>query len=143
MLNKSAFLILFTYSLSLFAENACVAAFDKEIPSVLKAMKNKTDQTRWPKFGRFLDKYTSCLDGALAETVQGVSEEALTQDWHGFVQYAKSGNMTPTTLKNIRSGFSPEMGLAENLKIIQKNAQAECVEKIKKFCDDITKTRIK
>lgn len=141
-MKKSVFLILFVFGLSASAENACVAAFDKEIPTVLKAMKDKTDKTRWPKFGRFLNKYNSCLDGSLAETVQGISEEALAKDWHGFIQYAESGHTTPTALKAIRMGFSPEMGLSENLKIIQKNAKAECTEKIKKFCDDIAKAKI-
>lgn len=143
MHNQIVFLILIGLCSAASAENGCVAAFDKEIPSVLKAMKNKTDAGRWLKFGRFLNKYNSCLDGSLAEIVQGVSEEALAQDWHGFVEYARSGRMTPTALKDIRMGFSPEVGLSENLKAIQKNAKEECSEKIQKFCDDIAKTHIK
>lgn len=143
MMNKLVFWTLFTACSFALAESACVAAFDKEIPSVLKAMKNKTDVNRWPKFGRFLNRYNSCLDGSLAETVQGVSEEALAKDWHGFVQYAQSGLMTPTVLKDIRMGFSVEMGISENLKAIQKNAKEECTEKIRKFCHDIARAQIK
>ena len=44
---------------------------------ISKVMSDRKDNSRWQKYGKFLDKFADCLDGSYAETVQGISEDAL------------------------------------------------------------------
>ena len=76
--------------------------------------------SRWQKYGKFLNKYANCLDGSYAEAVQNISENALANDWRGFISFIKKSKPANKVLINIESGFLQEMGTKENLKKIKK-----------------------
>lgn len=142
MKNLFYILIIFGFSNVVIAGNLCETSFDKEVGAVSKAMSDQKNQTRWQIYEKFLNKFAECLDGSYAETIQGISEDALAKDWNGFISFAKKSKPVEKVLINIESGFSEEMGLAENLKKIKENAKQTCPSEIKNFCNKILKTKL-
>jgi hypothetical protein len=119
---------------SAHADNLCGTSFDTEVVPVEKQMAEAKDPDRWVHYAAFLDKFGPCLDGEYAEHVQGISEEALTHDWDGFVKFATKKPLSKHARMGIETGFNPEMSDAETLKTIQKNAKRNCPKKIGEFC---------
>lgn len=115
---------------------------ESEGVAIIKLMQEKKDSKRWKKYAQFLTKVNHCLDAADGQAVVGISEDALADDWDGFVEYLNSNKPSEVVMRNIKIGFSVEMGSLEKLKKIQKNAKTKCPKKIKHFCEDISKTKL-
>ncbi|MBT4760865.1 MAG: hypothetical protein HOO06_04125 [Bdellovibrionaceae bacterium] len=126
-----------------FSENLCSSSFDDEIGTISKTMHKRTDPLRWDKYGKFLKKFGNCLDGSYAETIQGVSEEALAEDWTAFTAYVSKKKPESTILRGVQTGFALEMSLTANLKKIQNNAKKYCPSVISSFCTEILKAKFK
>ena len=137
-----SFLFLFACSFA-SAANLCESSFDQEVAPITEIMKERKNIDRWKKYEAFLKKFDTCLDGAYAETVQGISEDGLANDWDGFIHYVLDQNPDPKILhSDIQMGFSVEMGLSKNLKLIQKNARAKCPKQIISFCREINNANV-
>ncbi len=122
--------------------NVCVQDFDKEVEPVIQQMSDRTSPLRWTNYEAFLKKFGPCLDGEPAETVQGISEEALAEDWRGFNDYVAKHRPERRVMKHIESGFSRSMGSPTKLKKIQANAKGLCERTLKSFCRRITSAKL-
>lgn len=139
----SAVCCLAVFSVSEAKTNICEKSFEKEATGVAEKMKAKKDPQRWDKYGKFLKKYGSCLDGQYAQTVQGISQVALAHDWEAFGKYvAKKKNRNEIVLKNIEAGFDPEMSDSKEIEVIQDNARTKCPPAVQEFCDKVTQTKL-
>lgn len=123
------------------ARNLCETSFNKEVAVVSKVMSERKNKSRWNQYAEFLGKFNDCLDASYAETIQGISEDALATDWIEFTSFVEKSNPPKKILINIESGFSAEMGLTTNLKKIKENAKHYCPLNIKEFCDKVLKTK--
>lgn len=127
---------------SAHAGSVCETSFDKEVIPVMNLMKKAKEPSRWKKYSSFLEKFGPCLDASYAETVQGISEDALANDWKGFSDFVMKDHPKDKVLQHMEGGFAPEMGLPELQMKIQKNAELSCPSQLKKFCSEILKAKL-
>lgn len=114
---------------------------DKGWEKVEKQLVAGKDKNRWKNYENYLKKFGHCLDGAYAEIMFDVSENALVHDWTGFANYIQKNKVSKKILMEMQSGFSPEMGEAAEQKAIQANAKKYCPKKLKPFCKEIIATK--
>lgn len=119
------------------AESVCVTSFEKEVEPIRKMISERKSPARWKNYGRFLKKFSGCLDGAWAEVVQSISEDGLANDWKAFTSYVTNQKPSKAVLVNMTTGYSVEVSDGQNLKKIRANAKANCPKSLRNFCREI------